>query len=81
MTYKYVFCLVNEFMSKKDHVQLSEGFIAKFGELFDFETCGLFMVDREDGGLYKYSMPHSVPKETEDQKSSLNSSDQAKSQY
>ena len=62
-------------MSKKDHVRLSEGFQAKFAELFDFETSGLFMVDREDGGLFKYSMPFSSSKEIEDQKSDMSSID------
>mmetsp|Transcript_43886 Transcript_43886/g.58187 ORF Transcript_43886/g.58187 Transcript_43886/m.58187 type:complete len:166 (-) Transcript_43886:666-1163(-) len=47
----------SEFMGKKDHSCLSKSFEEKFPDLFGFETCGLLMIDNEDGGLFKISQP------------------------
>lgn len=52
-------------MAKKEHAKLSVCFEGRFPELFDFESCGLLMVDREDGGLFKVSMPDANDKENE----------------
>ena len=52
---------VSEFMGKKDHASLTKTFEEKFPELFGFEYCGLLMIDREDGGLFKISCPIESP--------------------
>ena len=48
-------------MGKKDHASLSKCFEEKFPELFDFENCGLMMIDAEDGGLFKIQEPIDSP--------------------
>lgn len=57
---------VSEFMGKKDHASLTRTFEDKFPELFGFEYCGLLMIDREDGGLFKISCPIESPESADE---------------
>jgi len=63
--------IVSLFMGKKQHATLSETFEDKFPKLFNFEACGLILVDTTNGSLYKIIKNFTTEKEISEKPESV----------